>query len=879
MAANNLKRDSNNASLKKLCIFAASSSDVASERAKIDTVVDLLKPLAESVGLMLDVMNWGKVVPDAGRPQQVILDQIKPTKWDLFIGILWHRFGTPSGGINPKTQMEFMSGTEEEFVTAYNLWREYKRPRIMLYRCSRDVKLDVIDPDQYKRVKNFFRKVEGVKDNYPLLYQTFDTTDAFEKLLFSNLQQILLDYNDQVHGKPLSSETVQILVKQIPDNLPRRDEFFGRTQEIEIIMRVLNPNDRTWGVLVDGIGGIGKTALAVEVAYRAQEAGAFEAYVFVSAKETTLEPCGIREKTPSARTFDEFLNETARVLRQIGITKLSSSDEKRRALIDALRTMRALLIYDNPETLSKKEKEEMTNFLRELPQGCKAIITSRWRGGEGAVWLRLEKLDWDAAYGIIENEIVRDAGLSKKLRRVKSRWQELYDETNGSPLALVYTLGLMRVRATLTFDGALEMLRGNRNADLQEFIFQEARKELTENDKTALSALSFFILSATFEAWMQVANLSHSALEMAIDRLDLLSLLAKLDGQERYALNSVVQNFVRVELLSQDVQTECEMGIRFAKYWVDYAKRFGGSSRKYKTFDQLDIEWKNLYAAAKWLWKKAAVRGDGFGDKDSARQLNDLVRALRQFLLFYGFWNERLELCDWAYDANSALNDWSSAGWRAYDMAWIHLSRGQIDKAMFWTDHCSSAWRLGGNKSEQTIIKRLNGLLAQQSEDYVTAEELYLEALDIWSELKNEEWKALVLDSLGELAREQKLYEKADKHYREALALAEKLDNKYLQANIAGNLGQLLLDCEGWEEARKWYEKENQCAKEIGCQSLITESQYGRACVYEAEGQVDLALQLAQEAQKIYERLQHAKLAKTWELVERLTTALNKKQN
>ena len=84
---------------------------------------------------------------------------------------------------------------------------------------------------------------------------------------------------------------------------------------------------------------------------------------------------------------------------------------------------------------------------------------------------------------IIKNEMARDAGLASKLHGVESRWQELYDETNGSPLALVHTLGLMRVRSALTFDGALEMLRGNRDAELQQFIFQEARRYLPETTR------------------------------------------------------------------------------------------------------------------------------------------------------------------------------------------------------------------------------------------------------------------------------------------------------------------------------------------------------------------------------------------------------------
>ena len=611
--------------LKKLRIFAASPSDVASERAKLETVVASLKPTADYLGLTLEIVDWRAVVPDAGRPQQIIFDQLKPTLWDIFVGILWHRFGTPPGGKDPQTQKDYLSGTEEEFRVAYRLWKQYGKPRIVMYRCTRAIPLDA-DLAQAQRVKDFFKEIQDPQSEFRVLTQSFDTLESFEKLALDNLQKLLIEYGD-AHGK--GGVTPPLLVPKIPNNLPRRAAFFGRAKEMDVVLRALSPADRTLGVLVDGICGIGKTALAIEAAHRAQDAGAFDAFVFVSAKQNILAPSGIRELAPAARTLDDFLNETARVLGQIGIPKLSS-DEKRRALLDALRATRALLIYDNLETLSKEEQEAMADFLRGLPQGCKAIITSRRRGGEGAVWLRVEKLDWDAARGIIENQMSLDEGLATKLRRVESRWQELYDETNGSPLALVHTLGLMRVRAALTFDGALEMLRGNRDADLQRFIFQEARNELTTNDKTALGALSFFVPSATFEAWMQVANLSRNALETTIDRLSALSLVDVLAEQERYTLHPLTRAFVRDELLA-DANIAREMGMQSARYWVSYAKRYGAH---YITYERLEVEWANLDATMDWLWEMAAIEGDAVEDehKPATRMLVNLTGRLSEFL-------------------------------------------------------------------------------------------------------------------------------------------------------------------------------------------------------------------------------------------------------
>ena len=49
----------------------------------------------------------------------------------------------------------------------------------------------------------------------------------------------------------------------IPNNLPRLQYFFGREAELKKIADALAPEVRGWGALIDGPGGIGKTALAI----------------------------------------------------------------------------------------------------------------------------------------------------------------------------------------------------------------------------------------------------------------------------------------------------------------------------------------------------------------------------------------------------------------------------------------------------------------------------------------------------------------------------------------------------------------------------------------------------------------------------------------
>lgn len=856
--------------IKKLRIFAASPSDVASERAKLETVVDSLKPMADYLGLVLEIVDWRTVVPDAGRPQQTILDQLKPTSWDIFIGILWHRFGTPPGATD-KAGKDYLSGTEEEFKTAYELWKQHSKPRMVLYRCTHALPFD-IDPDQLKHVRKFFKLIEDVKGDYPTLYQTFDTTEIFEKLVLNNLQKLLVEYGEE-SKIPITPEVEQVLAPKIPNNLPRRQAFFGRTTEMDKVLRAISPTDRTWGVLVDGIGGIGKSAIAIEAAYCTQEAGLFDAFVLVTAKLNVLEPSGIKKINPPARTLDEFLNETARVLGQSGIAKLTSS-EKRRALIDVLRSMRTLLLYDNLETLSKEEQEGIADFLRELPQGCKAIITSRRRGGEGGVWLRLGKLDWEAAYCIIENEVSRNSVLESKLRRVKLRWCELHDETNGSPLALVHTLGLLRVRDTLTFEGALAILRGvPKKNDLVKFIYQEARKELTENDKKALGALSFFFPSATFNAWMQVAELSRNALETTIDRLSALSLVDTLIGEEGYSIHPLTRIYVQNDLL-QNRKNATKLERAFATYWVDYV--YQNSENKNDHYNRLEKEWFNINLTADWFLKKAGLRKNKIKDEDLALSYLALIGSLDNYLWLSGRWDESQNMNLEAYRLSIALNEKEYIGEFAFSIAWIDgfYGRNLPSKSKPWVEKCVKAWSKSEDTEQVMESLRLRGLLALQFKRYAEAGR-YLKRVLASSRKEKDKYSVMAqLNDVGKLAFEQGIMSEAKKHYKEALKIAREIKSKEGRAFSGVNLGDVFLKQNRILDASKIFKSSLPVAQKVGRVDVIARIKCGLAIVWEHKGYYEKALLLARQGLAIYQKLHHPNIPDAKALVNKLESML-----
>jgi hypothetical protein len=218
------------------------------------------------------------------------------------------------------------------------------------------------------------------------------------------------------------------------NNLPRLTSFFGRQKELDVIAKALLPQTRTWGVLIDGPGGMGKTSLAIRAAEIAAQH--FDRVLFVSTKVQKLTPEGaVAVSNSIIPAYPEMLNEIARLL---GLPHIAERPEEQRpALIKAaVQQEKVLLILDNLENLDKTQQNLLFEFVSDLPPSCKAIVTSRRRTDVDARIIRLEKLDQDAALEFLEE---LSAGRDLLAKASREERLHLYEETGGNPLYLLET--------------------------------------------------------------------------------------------------------------------------------------------------------------------------------------------------------------------------------------------------------------------------------------------------------------------------------------------------------------------------------------------------------------------------------------------------------
>lgn len=130
-----------------LSVFLASPSDVSEERARLEEVIsELNQSWSRSLSIRLDLIRWEThAYPGFGvDPQDVINRQIPPD-YDIFIGIMWYRFGTATGRAE--------SGTEEEFMRAKAKWDADKSAiDLMVYFKDAPVSPSQVDPSQLSKL-------------------------------------------------------------------------------------------------------------------------------------------------------------------------------------------------------------------------------------------------------------------------------------------------------------------------------------------------------------------------------------------------------------------------------------------------------------------------------------------------------------------------------------------------------------------------------------------------------------------------------------------------------------------------------------------------------------------------------------------------------
>lgn len=168
---------------RKLRVFIASPGDVREERDIISLVVAEIRRMFEQVlPIQLDAIRWETHAwPDIGEDAQDVINR-EIGEYDIFVGVMWTRFGTPT--------KRARSGTDEEFQRAYEYFKKYKRPKVMFYfRRTPFYTTDLKELSQFRRVVQFRKELEKLG----VLFWEYDNPIDFERFVREHLIRHVMD--------------------------------------------------------------------------------------------------------------------------------------------------------------------------------------------------------------------------------------------------------------------------------------------------------------------------------------------------------------------------------------------------------------------------------------------------------------------------------------------------------------------------------------------------------------------------------------------------------------------------------------------------------------------------------------------------------------
>jgi tetratricopeptide (TPR) repeat protein len=566
--------------------------------------------------------------------------------------------------------------------------------------------------------------------------------------------------------------------------------LIGRQEEVKQLQELLFPHYGAHLITVDGIGGVGKTALVLDVAYQCWQASigeivsplvpTFEAIIFVSAKQQHLTPYGILQQAEAERTLRKIFQEVTKALSR-GDIPATPLQEQADLVREILGRQRTLLIVDNLETM--EDKQEITSFLFQLPSTAKVVVTTRERTMFAP--LRLEQLTEVAA-----QELVEQQAEEKEVKLNTGEAQMLCERIGGIPAALVYAVGQLAIGYSL--EDVLHKVP-NAGGDVARFCFQGSVEPLYKTPThDMLMTLALFLHMPSRPAVKYVSGLNDSTIaEEALYRLQRLSLVREF--QDHFRILPLTREYALAEL-GKHPDFDEKARRRWINWYLRFAQHYGGHDMEewHVRFDHLEDEWENLLAVFDWCASHE--------EYEILKQFwcADEETSVIDFTTIYGLWDDRLTWLYWLMEESVERGDWLTC----LDAI---ASRGFTLTLMGLHDEAEETFRRGH-------------LLRQQAKPRV---------------------EARFLLNLGHLRIYQRRYEEADQFFDQATKILQQVAEPIhtrLAVNVDYNRATNSYRKGDVKAARAGFRKTMQKANDLGWQRMANYAQNDLADLAIQEG-------------------------------------------
>lgn len=649
-------------------------------------------------------------------------------------------------------------------------------------------------------------------------------------------------------------------------NLPATTTpFFGRTQELsDLTKRLTATGDQRLLTLV-GLGGMGKTRLALEAAGRMIHH--FTDGVFFVPLDLV-------------RTQEGMLVEISQALKLFS----TRQQQLQQQLLNLLRDKQMLLILDSFEHLID-ETALLLTLLKEAPH-LYLLVTSRQR-------LKLPSEQVFEINGLSVHspqpntptalapamelflESARRAGsmLEKEDHPII---QVICEKLDGMPLGLELAAPWTRTVPCTTIadeiDKNLEFLANttvqdtNRHQSIHA-AFEHSWQLLTDAEKTTFIKLSVFKGGFTLEAFAEVVNSSWHMLSSLQDK----SLIHRTSSH-RFSLHGLLCQ-LGTERLEKRSALKRDIYDRYCKYFMAFAHQKGQQLQgegQFAALSAIGQELENILAAWNWalqqrlddLLIKAYYPLSRFFELNSRFQeglawFDGTITALEktvpdssllpQLLIFQGTLLLRqgnyeqsetsLEQGLSRLDAADILNRacaLEALGETYYFKGKNEQAKAFLEEGLSLFETLDSAWGIANGKNN------LGNLYWRQG-DYQKARQLHQEALVLRQQTKDDWGKASSLNNLGAVAYHLEDYPAAQHYFEQGLETGKQIGDHLNVAACLNNLGEVARRLNQMDRAKQFHQDSLKLRQAIG-------DRIGIAYSFNNLGDTSLALGEVKEA-------------------------------
>ncbi len=592
---------------------------------------------------------------------------------------------------------------------------------------------------------------------------------------------------------------------KIDPMLTREEKFVGRREELNTILRSLDPErqDSEKFINIYGDLGTGKTAVIVEAIDRMSEW--FDEIIHILALNPSL------DFTLDSRTLLRAIAYKCNV----SLREYETDIELKNDVISGLddNKKRLFVIEGLTET-----SDILKSFLYELPNNCKVIIVSNEILELGKKQIQIGMLKQIDAIKLCYS-------YKKDLERI----ERLVNLTGGHPM--MTKLAISQVASgERAIDSVLKNIK-KAKGNLIDHIVDSSLKLALKDGRKVLSVISLFHPNANKKAIQDICNMNDEVFNKAIKRLKDLSLIETYQNGKRLGLHQIVR--AKAEKLFENDQDREACYESMAKYImeflnatipmtdIDVAEKAiegqmpeGTSKKQLKdvamellvrpAVDLIEVEIFNCLSVLKWAMKK--------GDLDKTMKISDY---LSDFLAKMGYLDVVNQYLLGMSELLGKQNNLRLQATAIFNLGTLNYKQGKIDDAI---ESYQSAFNIAQKAEDHKLaIQSLNALGSAYLEknNIDKAIESFETLLEIYKSIGDNLRSAFLLNNLGLIYQNKGELEKAFHCFNKSKKIFHQENNKYGEASSITNIAGYYYSSKDYNQAIDNYQKALKIFREI----------------------------------------------------------------